>query len=215
MSSPTLARRTSAPTTSGVAVLAGAGAAGLALGVLTNLLQGWLPWPWSQLANSGGVWSVVAFAAGALLVVRSGERLRLAVAGALAEGGLVVGYYGYAEFGRDGMGSLVFPLVWLGMACVAGPLFALAGAWWRRGDRSWQRVAGLGALGGLFGSEAMQAWLSNDYRGQALACAAVAVAAPLLMARTMRTRWLSLAATAVASPVAYGLIYLPLDSVSA
>ncbi|MEJ1200090.1 MULTISPECIES: DUF6518 family protein [unclassified Streptomyces] len=214
MSSPTLVRSTLAPTASGVAPLACTSAAGLALGVLTNLLQGWLPWPWSQLANSGGVWAVVAFAAGALLVVRTDHRLRLALAGALAEGGLVAGYYGYAEFGRGGMGSLVFPLVWLGMACVSGPLFALAGAWWRRGARFGRRVAGLGALGGLFGSEALHTWLANDYRGQALVCAAVAVAAPLLMARTMKERWSSLAATVIASPLAYGLVYLPLDSVS-
>lgn len=161
------------------------------------------------------MWAVVAFAAGAFLVVRADNRLRLALAGMLAEGGLVVGYYGYAEFGRGGMGSLVFPLVWLGMACVAGPVFSLAAAWWRRGTQLWQRVIGLGALGGLFGSEALQAWLSNRYGAQALVCAAVAVAAPLLMARTMKARWLSLVATAIASPLAYGLVYLPLNNVSA
>lgn len=187
----------------------------MVLGILTNLLQGWLPWPWSQLANSGGVWAVAAFAAGAFLVVRTQEPLRLAVAGGLTEGGLVLGYYGYAQFGRGGMGSLIFPLVWLGLACVAGPLFGLAGAWWRRGTQLWKRVIGLGALGGLFGSEALQAWLSNHHRGQAIVCAAVAVAAPLLLARSVRARWLSLAVAAIASPMAYALVYLPLNTISA
>lgn len=40
-------------------------AGGLLLGVLTNLAQGWLPGSWNQLANSGAVWSAVAFAGGA------------------------------------------------------------------------------------------------------------------------------------------------------
>lgn len=88
---------------------------------------------------------------------------------------------------------------------------------WGRSSRGpvRQRVIGLGALGGLFGSEAMHAWLSSHYWGQGLACAAVAVAVPLLMARDMRERWWSLDVMAVASPVAYGLVYLPLDRISA
>ncbi|MEV5605287.1 DUF6518 family protein [Streptomyces sp. NPDC052299] len=189
-------------------------ATGIALGVLTNLLQGWLPWPWSQLANSGGVWSVLAFAIGAVLAARDGEIRRIATAGALAEIGLVVGYYGYAELGRGGMGSLVFPLVWLVMACVTGPLFGTAGAWSRRSPRLWRRVGSLGAVGGLFGSECLHSWLTLGYAGQAGACAAVACVLPLALARTWRERGLGLAVAVVASPVAYAAVYGLLDQVS-
>lgn len=189
--------------------------AGLALGVLTNLLQGWLPWPWSQLANSGGVWSAFAFVAGALLARRTDSLRGVAVAGALTEIGLVVGYYGYAEFGRDGMGSLIFPLLWLAMACVAGPLFGIAGSWWRRGTRRRQRYAALGALGGLFGSEALHSWLALGYAPQAAACAVVACGLPLLLGRTGKERVWSLAATLAASFAAYLAVYGLLDKVSA
>ncbi|MER5951807.1 DUF6518 family protein [Streptomyces sp. NPDC001904] len=190
-------------------------ATGLALGVLTNLLQGLLPWPWSQLANSGGVWSVVAFVTGAVLAPRVRGVRRIATAGALAEIGLVVGYYGYAELGRGGMGSIVFPLVWLVMACVAGPLFGTAGAWWRRSPRLWLRAGSLGAVGGLFGSECLHSWLTLGYAGQALACAAVACALPLALSRTWRERGLSLGVAVLASPVAYAAVYGLLDRISA
>lgn len=69
----------------------------------------WLSSPWDQLANSGRVWSVLAFAIGAVLAPRVGDVRRIAVAGALAEIGLVVGYYGYAELGREGMGASCSP----------------------------------------------------------------------------------------------------------
>ncbi|WP_369218153.1 DUF6518 family protein, partial [Streptomyces flavofungini] len=115
---------TAGPRTTGPRYLAGAALlAGLAAGVLTNLAQGWLPGAWNQLANSGAVWSAVAFVAGA--ASRPSRLAVAAVAGLLAEAGLVVGYYAYAEFGRDGMGSPLFPLIWLAMACVAGPLFGV------------------------------------------------------------------------------------------
>ncbi|MGY0021075.1 DUF6518 family protein [Streptomyces sp. YJ-C3] len=207
----TLRRATNLTTTTLTACVV----AGLGLGVLTNLLQGWLPWPWSQLANSGGVWSAFAFVTGAVLAHRIRSLRSLAAAGALTEIGLVVGYYGYAEVGRGGMGSLVFPLVWLVMACIAGPVFGVAGAWWRRSPLRWQRVAGLGALGGLFGSECLHAWLTLGYTGQAVATGSVACALPLLLAGTWRERGLSVAAAFLASPLAYAAVYGLLDKISA
>jgi hypothetical protein len=75
-----------------------------------------------------------------------------AVAGLLAESNLVVGYYGYAEVERGGMGSLLAPLVRLGMAFAAGPLFGVAGSRWR-GSTPRHRVIGLAALAGVFGTE--------------------------------------------------------------
>ncbi|MFF4014117.1 DUF6518 family protein [Streptomyces sp. NPDC001843] len=135
--------------------------AGIVLGVLTNLAQGRLPDRWSQIADSGAVRSVVAFAAGAVPADRVSS-VTAAVSGLCAEAGLVVGYYACAEFGRDGMGALSWPLVWLVMAFVAGPLFGVAGVWWRHGTAAWQRVAAIGALTGVFGREGIHyAWTLN------------------------------------------------------
>ncbi|MGW1816390.1 DUF6518 family protein [Streptomyces sp. NPDC002125] len=194
----------SVPVTSGRAwarATASAFAGGLLLGILTNLAQGWLPGAWNQIANSGAIWSVAAFAAGALLA-RQVSLPAAAVAGLCAESGLVVGYYGYADVARDGMGSLLAPLVWLGMAFVAGPLFGVAGSW-ARGISPRHRVVGLAALAGVFGREAIHyAWVLH-YAPQAWACLAVLVLVPLLMGRTHRERVLALLAAIPFSLLAY------------
>ncbi|MFD8263496.1 DUF6518 family protein [Streptomyces griseoluteus] len=193
--------------------LAAATAGGLLLGVLTNLAQGWLPGAWNQLANSGAIWSASAFIAGVLLARRS-TLLQAAVGGLVAEAGLVVGYYAYAEFGREGMGSPVFPLIWLTMACVAGPLFGVAGHWWRRGKDERRRVIGLAALAGLFGMEGvMYAW-DLHYTPQAVFCFAAFALIPLLMARTHRERALTLVTAVPFALLAYSIVILPLQAVS-
>jgi Family of unknown function (DUF6518) len=178
--------------------------AGLALGLLTNLAQGWLPGSWNQLANSGTAWSAAAFAGGALLASRG---VRAAAAGGLAaEVGLVAGYYWYAASGRGGLGSLTPALVWLVMAVVAGPLFGIAGAWWRRGDRR-RRIAGAALLPGAAGAEALYYSANLHYTPQACVCAALMVALPLATGRGNRERVLTLAAAAVLVPCAYLVIY--------
>ncbi|MER5888883.1 DUF6518 family protein [Streptomyces sp. NPDC001941] len=175
--------------------------AGLLLGVLTNLAQGLLPGNWNQIANSGAIWSVAAFAAGAVLARRVSVPLA-AVAGLCAEVGLVAGYYGYAEFGRDGMGSLAAPLVWLAMALVAGPLFGAAGAWWRRGTTVVRRVTGLAAMAGVFGMEGAHYALVLHYAPQAWGCFLALLLVPLA-ARSHRERALTLAASVPLAAVAY------------
>ncbi|BFO18255.1 hypothetical protein SHKM778_46430 [Streptomyces sp. KM77-8] len=76
-----------------------------------------------------------------------------AVSGLCAELGLVLGYYGYTEFGREDVGALYWPIVWLVVAFVAGPIFGVAGLWWREGHTARHRVVGLAALAGVFGME--------------------------------------------------------------
>ncbi|MEU6350064.1 DUF6518 family protein [Streptomyces sp. NPDC047072] len=190
-----------------------ASAAGIALGVLTNLAQGWLPGTFNQIANSGAVWCVPAFAAGALVAEKAAVRSS-ALAGLCTTIGLVVGYYGYAELGRSGMGSLAWPLVWLAMAVVSGPLFGVAGAWWRQGRTPSRRVVGLAALAGVFGMEALLAALVLHYEGQAWGCVVLLVLVPLAMARRHKERALTLLTALVFSPVAYAVIELPLQHVS-
>ncbi|MER6194392.1 DUF6518 family protein [Streptomyces cyaneofuscatus] len=193
------------------AVVAGGG---LLLGVLTNLAQGWLPDTWQQLPNSGAVWCTVAFAVGALLY-RNERLVQAASGGAVAEVGLVLGYYGYAEFGRDGAGSLFFPLVWLGLALVAGPLFGAAGWWWRRGRDARRRVAGLGAFAGLWGMECLLYAVDLHHIPEAYTCLALSVLIPLLMARDHKERALTLGAAVAFSLIAYAAVVVPLNMVSA
>ncbi|NAS21491.1 hypothetical protein GT755_07300 [Herbidospora sp. NEAU-GS84] len=262
--------------------------AGLALGVLTNLAQGWLPGAWNNLANSGAVWSVAAFVAGAVAAgalprgftmygpgdgaegreftsygpgpfgqgrgsagtgrglgpsehgagaagsgpgslphgdgITPAGLLRLVppapsalpralLAGLAAELGLVAGYYGFAEFGRGGMGSLFWPLVWVVVACVAGPVFGVAGLWWRRGVARWQRVCGLAALAGVFGMEAAHYAFNLGYAPQAWACLAVFLLVPLL-ANAVREIFWTLAVAVPFAGLAYVVINLPLQSLS-
>ncbi|MFJ8803044.1 DUF6518 family protein [Streptomyces sp. NPDC102487] len=186
---------------------------GTLLGVLTNVAQGWLPGAWNQIANSGAVWSAVAFAGGAF-ITGPGAARRAAVGGLIAEVGLVLGYYGYAEFGRDGMGSMFFPLVWLGVACLAGPLFGIAAHLWRHGARTRDRIVGLAALAGLFGMEGLAYALDLHYALQASACFAVTVLVPLAMARTARERALTLLTAVPCALLAYAVVALPLQSLS-
>lgn len=188
-------------------------AVGLGIGVLTNLAQGWLPGGWNQVANSGAVWSLAAFVVGALLVARSS--VTAAVVGGLAvECGLVIGYYGFAEVGRGGMGDPFWPLVWLVLAFVAGPLFGWAGASWRRGRRVPARVVGLAALAGVFGMEAVHYAWNLGYAASAWAFGAVAVLVPLL-GRAHRERAWTLAAACALALTAFAVVLPVLDGLSA
>lgn len=187
--------------------------AGLGFGVVTNLAQGWLPGAWNQVANSGAVWCVPAFVVGALLAGWASAR-SAAVAGLCASIGLVVGYYGYAEFGRDGMGSLTYPLVWLVMAVISGPLFGVAGLWWWNGRTIRNRVIGLAALGGVFGMESILYGFVLHYAPQAWACLAVLVLVPLVMARRQRERMPTLLTALALAPLAYLVVGFPLQYVT-
>ncbi|WP_331762550.1 DUF6518 family protein (plasmid) [Streptomyces sp. NBC_01420] len=189
-----------------------AGAGGLLFGVLTNLAQGWLPGSSGQIANSGAVWCVAAFTAGAL--TRRGPARAPVLAGLLAETCLVVGYYGYAEFGRDGMGSPFYPLVWLVLACVAGPLMGMAGHWWRRGRTPGRRIAGLAALPGVFGMEGIHFTWTLHYTAEATACFILLAVLPCL-GRSWRERLTTAVVAAAFAVAAYGLVELPLNALSA
>lgn len=107
---------------------------------MTNVLQGVLPDGLQNLANSGAIWISAAFVAG--MLIRSGRRLAPSLAGLATQVGAVVGYYGYAELFRDGMGDLWAPSVWLALGLVMEPLFGAAGAWRRPAPLAPERVGG-------------------------------------------------------------------------
>lgn len=154
--------------------LAAGAAAGIALGILTSLGQGALPDALQQFANAGSVWVVAAFAAGALI-----RRPLWAVlaGGFLTQACAVIGYYGYVD-GTDG--DKTWPLLWLGFAVVAGPLFGLAGSWARDRDRSpWRRVAGVATLGAVFVMDALWLLAVLRYTGTGMAFLAIGLGIPL------------------------------------
>src|SRR5690349_19135094 len=72
--------------------------AGLLVGIVTSYLQGALPGSWNRLANSGAVWTVLAFAV-AVRVARN--RSESVGAGLFALLGSVAGYYALASPLRD------------------------------------------------------------------------------------------------------------------
>ncbi|WP_228121213.1 DUF6518 family protein [Streptomyces fagopyri] len=180
-------------------------AAGLVLGVLTNLAQGWLPGAFNHIPNSGAVWSAAAFAAGAILTHRATVVIA-AVTGLLTELGLVIGYYGYAAFGRGGMGSLTMPLVWAAVACVVGPLFGVAGLWSRNGQGGVRRIAGTAALAGVFGGEGVSFARGSHHSTEATACIVVVLLVSLLLPRTLKDRALALSAAVALSLLSFVVV---------
>jgi hypothetical protein len=99
---------------------------GLIIGGLTLLFQDVLPDNFIQIANSGAVWSVVAFVIGR----RTASRTRAMLGGFLALVGEVIGYYTFAYFANlmDIMPSTLAVVgYWLIVALVAGPVFGWAG----------------------------------------------------------------------------------------
>ena len=191
-------RPLSTPSSTGLALLSG-----LLVGAVTNVLQGVLPNALQALSNSGSVWSTAAFVAGAVVKVRGRTAV---VAGTAIEIGAVVGYYAYAELFRDGMGSLAWPLFWLAVALVAGPIFGTAGAWWRTGE-DWRRTAGPALLGGVFGMDAVWYEFALAYHGDAIGYGVVGALIPLLLGRTTRDRLVGLAAAAVLSVLAAAVLW--------
>lgn len=168
-------------------------AAALALGVLTEWLQGVLVDPWAMWANSVAAWVAVAFAAGAL--VR--QPVAAAALGVGAEMMLMAGYYGARTLHGVPSDARILAF-WLGGALVGGAVFGLAGAWWRS-DVAWRQVTGVALLGGVLVSEGLMRWQMFPWQGAsgAIMCV-VGVVCAVVLARSRRQRWvvpLVLAAT--------------------
>jgi hypothetical protein len=181
---------------------------GLVIGVLTLIGQGHLPGAWQHLANTGGPWLVGAFFIGAFM---PSQRLA-ATAGLATPFGCLLGYYVAAHVFVDASadpGTVVF---WIGVALVGGPLFGLAGHWWRDagadaswwrdapawGQRwgRWRRAVGAGMLGAVIVAEGLfllQVVPAED-RAAGWAEIAVGLIVPLLLGRSTRDRLLGLAA---------------------
>jgi hypothetical protein len=117
---------------------------GLLVGFLTSVLQGVLPDRWNSLANSGAVWTVVAFT---LALPAAREVWAPVAAGTLALLGEVGGYYAIALPLRDVASAPSERVLWTCAALVIGPLAGLAARWVRRGTPTERTVAVLGLCG--------------------------------------------------------------------
>jgi hypothetical protein len=124
------------------------GAVGVANGLLSLLAFGTLGPGWNTLGNSGAIWLLVAFAVGALMPTAG-----LAVAGATASlVGSVVWFYMAAHYLVGMPVSSVGIAIWLIASVAGGPVYGLAGYWWRHGLGVWREV-GLALMGGVFIAE--------------------------------------------------------------
>ncbi len=122
-------------------------AAGIGLGVLTIVGQGILDAGWNRLANSGAIWLLVAWLVGSRM-----PTARWAIgAGFVVLASALAGYYVAAHISGAGV-STSSAIIWLGTALVGGPVYGLAGRWWRV-EAGVRRIVAIGLAGGIFAAE--------------------------------------------------------------
>jgi hypothetical protein len=164
---------------------------GLAIGALALIGQGHLPGAWNHLVNTGGPWLVGAFFIGALM---PSDRWA-AAAGLVTLLGCLLGYYVAAHFFVGASADSGIVAFWVGTALVGGPLFGLAGHWWRD-SHDWRRLVGAGLLGAVIVAEGiflLQVVMPED-RAAGWVEIAVGVIVPLLLGRSIRDRLFGLLA---------------------
>ena len=136
---------------------------GLVVGTATSYLQGVLPRASNTLANSGAVWSVLAFALVAIAMDAAREPA-MAIAGVVALLAEVAGYYSIASPLRGFPSTSSERIVWTAAALVVGPFVGLAAAWWTGGTEL-QRLAAAAAMSGIVLGEGMHGLIRIDRHG--------------------------------------------------
>jgi hypothetical protein len=179
----------------------------LGVGILTGLAtlvgQGIMPGQWNTLVNSGAVWLVPVFFVGS----RMRSRASAALAGAGTLLATVAAYYGSAALTGAPI-SLRMVAFWAAVALVAGPVFGLAGHWWRD-ERRALRVAGVALLGGVLVAEGLYIVLILQYYWSGWTMVVAGILATVLLARRsdrLRTL-LVMPLPALAAGAAYAVIY--------
>jgi hypothetical protein len=180
-------------------------ALGVAIGVLTVLGQRTLPGNWLTVANSGVVWLVPAFFVGSFMPTDRAA----AAAGIVTLVGAVAGYYAAARLIVQAAANTRSVTIWVAVALVGGPIFGMAGHWWRS-DRPARRIVAVALLGGVFFAEGLDRVLRNFHQGAAgWTMMAVGIVVPLLLGRENTERLWGLAAEVpviVAALAAYQII---------
>jgi hypothetical protein len=182
------------------------GAIGVTNGLLTLLAFGTLGAGWNTLGNSGAIWLLVAFAVGALMPTAG-----LAIAGATASlVSSVVWFYMAAHYLIGMPVSSAGIAIWLLASVAGGPVYGLAGHWWRTGSGT-RHVVGLALMGGVFIAEGVFTLIHAPLL-PIVGWVAVAVGAifTVALARSTRDRLLGLVALPIVTGlalVAYTAIY--------
>jgi len=156
--------------------------AGLATGALTQIGQGVLG-DWSQVANAITPWLLVAFLLGSAM-----PDTRWAVAaGAGALLLALVGYYGMVQL-RFGYGGGTGAWIFWGLgALVGGPVFGVAGHWWR-GPVHRRRAMAIGLLGAVAIAEGAYHVLVVDHPIVGAAFIVAGLLVPLVFGRSRDDR---------------------------
>jgi hypothetical protein len=136
-----------------------------------------MPGQWNTLVNSGAIWLVAPFFVGAATASRRGA----AVLGTVVLLATVGGYYGAAGLAGAPMSTWMMAF-WLGVALVAGPLYGVAGRWWRDEKRA-LRVIGVALLGGVLVAEALYLTVVLQYFWSGGVMLAAALVAAIVLAR--------------------------------
>ena len=176
---------------------------GILIGVATSIGQRVLPGQWNTLVNSGAIWLIPVFFVGSL----ARSLLWAAIAGAATLVPTVASYYGSAALTGASISARAVAF-WLALGFVAGPLYGVAGRWWRS-DRRALRVFGVALLGGVLVAEGLYIVLVLRYYWSGWTMVAAGVIAAFLLARRAdRLRTL----LAVPLPaVAAGAVYAALN----
>ncbi len=163
--------------------LALAAAAGLILGVATQLGQSLLPAGVGQLANSISPWLTVAFFVGAF----QARWQNAAACGFVALALALVGYYAmvFVRFGYATGGSTL--ALWTIAALAGGLVFGPAGFYWRGGTFRARTIA-VALLGAAWVAEAGYLALVLRMTEVAFGYALIGLAVPLILGRTRRGR---------------------------
>ena len=134
---------------SSITALTTATLAGLVAGALTAYLQGVVSADWNTVANSGAVWTLVAF------VVAAGVArtpTMAAITGLLVLVGEVAGYYAYLADVRHLAATHTAEILWTVAALWIGPLTGATAFRARWGDAG-QRSVAISALAGVLAGE--------------------------------------------------------------
>ncbi|MER7811941.1 DUF6518 family protein [Streptomyces sp900116325] len=188
-------------------------AVGLAGGVLTSFGQSVLHGGWNAVVNSAAPWVTVALLIGLLAPVRW---RRAAVAGALSQGGLVVGYYATSEL-RSFPVAMSSVVIWIAAGAIAGPVYGAAGAL-LGSDRRCIRTSAAGVTGSVWLMEGIHflslASDANSNSGPGRTAGwcylAVGVIFALALTRTSRDRICALLALAAATGAAIAAV-IPIE----
>jgi hypothetical protein len=192
-----------APTYAPAALLASA-VAGIAAGVATLALQGVLPGAWNTLADSGAVWTVIAFATAAAL---RGSRRLAVTSGLLVLVGEVFGYYVVAAAQQGIAVTVSEQVLWTVAALWIGPLAGLAGYWWRHGSPARSVASGCG-LAGVMAGEGLHALVRNGATASGAAELAAGAVLAVVALSLRRARWSERALAVGVGLLVVGLTFL-------